>query len=46
MQLALAPDRAEAGMLVTVDQMPDDGVMERLRELPHVIAAQLVDLKT
>ncbi len=46
MQLALAPDRAEAAMLVNVDQMPDDGVMERLRELPHVIAAQLVDLKS
>jgi D-3-phosphoglycerate dehydrogenase len=46
MQLALAPERAEAAMLVNVDQMPDDGVMEQLRELPHVIAAQLVDLKT
>jgi D-3-phosphoglycerate dehydrogenase len=44
MQLALAPDRAEAAMLVNVDQMPDDDVMEKLRELPHMIAAQLVDL--
>ena len=46
MQLALAPDRAEAAMLVNVDQMPDDDVMEKLRELPHMIAAQLVDLGT
>ena len=44
MQLALAPERAEAAMLVNVDQMPDDDVMEKLRELPHMIAAQLVDL--
>jgi D-3-phosphoglycerate dehydrogenase len=44
MQLALAPDRAEAAMLVNVDQLPADDVMERLRELPHMIAAQLVDL--
>jgi hypothetical protein len=33
-------------MLVNVDQMPDDDVMEKLRELPHMIAAQLVDLGT
>jgi len=46
MQLALAPDRAEAAMLVNVDQMPEDDVMERLRGLPHMIAAQLVDLGT
>jgi D-3-phosphoglycerate dehydrogenase len=46
MQLALAPERAEAAMLVNVDQMPDDDVMEKLRELPHMIAAQLVDLGT
>jgi D-3-phosphoglycerate dehydrogenase len=46
MQLALAPDRAEAAMLVNVDQMPDDDVMEELRELPAMIAAQLVDLGT
>jgi D-3-phosphoglycerate dehydrogenase len=44
MQLALASGRPEAAMLVNVDQMPDDDVMERLRRLPHVIAAQLVDL--
>jgi L-serine deaminase len=44
MQLALASGRPEAAMLVNVDQMPDDEVMERLRGLPHVIAAQLVDL--
>jgi D-3-phosphoglycerate dehydrogenase len=46
MQLALALERAEAAMLVNVDQMPDDDVMEKLRELPHMIAAQLVDLGT
>ncbi len=46
MQLALASERAEAAMLVNVDQMPDDDVMEKLRELPHMIAAQLVDLRT
>jgi L-serine deaminase len=46
MQLALAPERAEAAMLVNVDQLPADDVMEQLRELPHVIAAQLVDLGT
>jgi hypothetical protein len=31
-------------MLVNVDQMPADDVMEKLRALPHMITAQLVDL--
>lgn len=44
MQLALVPERKEAAMLVNVDQLPDERVMERLRELPHMISAQLVDL--
>lgn len=44
MQLALVRERAEAAMLVNVDQMPDETVMESLRSLPHMIAAQLVDL--
>jgi D-3-phosphoglycerate dehydrogenase len=46
MQLALARERSEAAMLVNVDSMPDDDVMEKLRELPNMIAAQLVDLGT
>ncbi len=44
MQLALVPERSEAAMLVNVDNAPDESVMERLRELPHMISAQLVDL--
>jgi D-3-phosphoglycerate dehydrogenase len=44
MQLALVRERAEAAMLVNVDAMPSDAVMEQLRSLPHMIAAQLVDL--
>ncbi len=44
MQLALVRERAEAAMLVNVDQAPDDEVMEGLRNLPHMISAQLVDL--
>jgi hypothetical protein len=31
-------------MLVNVDEMPADEVMEKLRALPHMITAQLVDL--
>jgi len=46
MQLALVRERAEAAMLVNVDQMPADEVMEKLRALPHMITAQLVDLGT
>jgi D-3-phosphoglycerate dehydrogenase len=44
MQLALVRERGEAAMLVNVDAMPDEDVMERLRSLPQMIAAQLVDL--
>jgi D-3-phosphoglycerate dehydrogenase len=44
MQLALVRERAEAAMLVNVDSVPEPGVLERLREMPHMISAQLVDL--
>ncbi len=44
MQLALVPERSEAAMLVNVDNLPNESVLERLRELPHMISAQLVDL--
>jgi len=44
MQLALVRERGEAAMLVNVDQRPDERVMERLRNLPNMIAAQLVEL--
>jgi D-3-phosphoglycerate dehydrogenase len=44
MQLALVPERNEAAMLVNVGSMPDDATLERLRGLPHMISAQLVDL--
>jgi D-3-phosphoglycerate dehydrogenase len=44
MQLALVRERAEACMLVNVDSAPSPAVMERLRSLPNMISAQLVDL--
>jgi hypothetical protein len=44
MQLALQRDRHEAAMLVNVDAAPSEAVMERLRNLPHVISTQLVEL--
>ena len=44
MQLGLVRERQQAAMLVNVDQMPADPVMEKLRALPHMITAQLVDL--
>jgi D-3-phosphoglycerate dehydrogenase len=44
MQLALQRERGEAAMLVNVDQRPEASVLERLRSLPHVISAQLVEL--
>jgi hypothetical protein len=44
MQLALARERGEACMLVNVDSPPPPAVMERLRNLPHMISAQLVEL--
>ena len=44
MQLALVRERAEAAMIVNVDEPPGDEVMEQLRALPHIITAQLVEL--
>ena len=44
MQLALQRERGEAAMLVNVDAAPADAVMERLRNLPHVISAVLLEL--
>jgi len=44
MQLGLVPERAEAAMLVNIDRAPSADVMERLRGLPAMISAQLVDL--
>jgi D-3-phosphoglycerate dehydrogenase len=44
MQLALVRERSEACMLVNVDTGPDDDAMEKLRSLPHMISAQLMDL--
>jgi hypothetical protein len=46
MQLGLVTERAEAAMLVNIDRVPGDDVMERLRNLPHMISAQLVELGT
>lgn len=43
MQLALQRERGEAAMLVNVDARPAESVMERLRNLPHVISAVLVE---
>jgi len=43
MQLALVRERAEACMLVNVDERPPESVLERLRNVPHMIAAQLVE---
>jgi D-3-phosphoglycerate dehydrogenase len=44
MQLGLVPERGEAAMLVNVSPSPSDEVMEKLRSLPNIMAAQLVDL--
>jgi D-3-phosphoglycerate dehydrogenase len=44
MQLALVRERGEAAMLVNIDSVPEAAVLERLRELPNMISAQLVDL--
>ncbi len=44
MQLALVRERSEAAMLVNVDSRPEEHVLERLRDVPHMIAAQLVEL--
>jgi D-3-phosphoglycerate dehydrogenase len=44
MQLALVRERNEAAMLVNVDQSPPEAVLERLRSIPYMISAQLVEL--
>jgi D-3-phosphoglycerate dehydrogenase len=44
MQLALQRERGEAAMLVNVDARPAESVIERLRNLPNVISAVLVEL--
>jgi D-3-phosphoglycerate dehydrogenase len=44
MQLALVRERSEACMLVNVDIAPQPDVLEKLRGLPHMISAQLVEL--
>ncbi|MCH2173058.1 phosphoglycerate dehydrogenase [Myxococcota bacterium] len=44
MQLALAPDRPEAAMLVNVDHTPSPDVMRGLVALPQVISARALDL--
>lgn len=44
MQLALVKERREAAMLVNVDGVPEERVMERLRAVPQIIVAHLVEL--
>ena len=44
MQLALVPERKQAAMLVNVDSIPSEEIMERLRQSPGMITAQLVEL--
>jgi D-3-phosphoglycerate dehydrogenase len=44
MQLALQRERGEAAMLVNVDAAPPEAVLEKLRALPNVISARLLDL--
>ena len=44
MQLALQRTRGEAAMLVNVDAAPPEAVLEKLRALPNVISARLLDL--
>jgi hypothetical protein len=44
MQLGLVPERGEAAMLVNIDRAPEGAVMERLRQLPHMMSAQLIEL--
>jgi D-3-phosphoglycerate dehydrogenase len=44
MQLALVPERKEAAMLVNVDGLPSNEVMQRLRNVSHMIAAKIVEL--
>ena len=44
MQLALVPERKEAAMLVNIDGPPSAEVMGRLRNVSHMISAQMVEL--
>jgi D-3-phosphoglycerate dehydrogenase / 2-oxoglutarate reductase len=44
MQLALHPKRAEAAMLVNVNQPPSHQVVEALRRMPHAISVQVLEL--
>jgi len=44
MQLALVRERQEAAMLVNLSASPSNAVMERLRAIPNMISAQLVEL--
>jgi D-3-phosphoglycerate dehydrogenase / 2-oxoglutarate reductase len=44
MQLALHPKRAEAAMLVNVNQAPPQQVVEALRRMPHTISVQVLEL--
>jgi D-3-phosphoglycerate dehydrogenase len=44
MQLALQRERGEAAMLVNVDAAPPEAVLEKLRALPNVISARLLEL--
>jgi L-serine deaminase len=44
MQLGLVPERQEAAMLVNVDSVPSESVVERLRNVPHMISAKLLEL--
>jgi D-3-phosphoglycerate dehydrogenase len=44
MQLALHPNRAEAAMLVNVNQAPPQQVIEALRRMPHAISVQVLEL--
>jgi len=44
MQLGLVAEREEAAMLVNVDTVPPEAVVERLRNVPHMITAKLLEL--
>jgi D-3-phosphoglycerate dehydrogenase len=44
MQLALVTERKQAAMLINVSGPPSDEVLERLRNIPGMITAQLVEL--
>jgi len=44
MQLALHPERNEAAMLVNVSKPPQQQVVEALRDMPHAISVQLLEL--